>query len=54
VGPRAGLDTVEKRNIPAPARNRTLAVQSVAHRYTDRSILAPYLRLTLDDSFVEG
>jgi hypothetical protein len=35
VGPRAGLDAVEKRKNPAPVGNQTPAVQPVAHRYTD-------------------
>jgi hypothetical protein len=30
VGPRAGLEAVAKKKIPAPAGNQTLAVQSVA------------------------
>jgi hypothetical protein len=35
VGPRVSLDAVEKRKSLAPARDRTLAVQPVAHCYTD-------------------
>jgi hypothetical protein len=35
LGPRAGLDAVEKRKIPATARNRNPAFQPVARRYTD-------------------
>jgi hypothetical protein len=34
LGPRAGLNAMEKRNILVPAGNRTLAVQLVARRYT--------------------
>jgi hypothetical protein len=38
VGPRTGLDVVEKRNILAPAGNPTLAIQPVARWHTtDRS-----------------
>jgi hypothetical protein len=35
VGPRDGLDAVEKRKILIFAGNRTPAVQLLAHRYTD-------------------
>jgi hypothetical protein len=34
VGPRAGLDDVERRKALAPAGNRTLAVQPLARGYT--------------------
>jgi hypothetical protein len=39
VGPRAGLDAVEKR--VAPACNRILAIQPVARRYVDCTNPAP-------------
>jgi hypothetical protein len=35
VGPRAGLDAVEKKKYLAPAENQTPTVQPVACRYTD-------------------
>jgi hypothetical protein len=35
VGLRAGPDAVSREKFLAPAENRTPAVQSVAHRYTD-------------------
>jgi hypothetical protein len=35
VGPRAGLDGVEKRKIPYPCRRSTSAVEPVARRYTN-------------------
>jgi hypothetical protein len=41
VGPRAGLDTVEKGEFVAPAENGTAAGQVVARRYTDWAIPAP-------------
>jgi hypothetical protein len=41
VGPRAGLDAMEKREAVAPARNRTRTVQPVSRRYTDWAI-PPY------------
>jgi hypothetical protein len=41
MGPRAGLDTMEKRTSLVPARNRTSAVQPVACRNTNRAIPAP-------------
>jgi hypothetical protein len=41
VGPKGGLDAVGEEKNPVPARNRTLAVQPVARRYTDWAIPAP-------------
>jgi hypothetical protein len=35
VGPRAGLNAVEKTKIPESAWNRTPAVQPVVHHYAD-------------------
>jgi len=43
VGPRAGLDTVVKREIPSSRREskpKTPIVQPVASRFTDRAITA--------------
>jgi hypothetical protein len=47
VGPRAGLDTVEKRKSLTPVGNRTPVVQPVAYssRYTDWPIPAPKLEV---------
>jgi hypothetical protein len=39
VGPGAGLDALEKRKSLVHARNRTLAVQPITRRYTDRHVL---------------
>jgi hypothetical protein len=35
VGPKASLDTTEKKKSLAPAGNRSPAVQPMAHRYTN-------------------
>jgi hypothetical protein len=40
VNPRADLDTVEERKIPALAGNKTPAFQPVARHYTDCNIPA--------------
>jgi hypothetical protein len=42
-GPRAGLDDVEKEKSLVSAGNRTLAVQPLARRCSDSSILSPTL-----------
>jgi hypothetical protein len=39
VVPRAGLDAMEKRTIPASTKNRTPAVHSISRRYTESSWL---------------
>jgi hypothetical protein len=41
MGPRTGLDDVEKREISCPCGNRTLAVLPVASRYTDSTTTDP-------------
>jgi hypothetical protein len=38
VGPRAGLEAMDKRKSLTSARNRIPAVQPIARRYTDRAI----------------
>jgi hypothetical protein len=43
VGPRAGLDAVEKRKISCPLQKSALLIQFTACHYANRIILAPVL-----------
>jgi hypothetical protein len=54
VGPRAGLDAVEKINV-APVGNRTLAALPIALRYTDLVIPTPryYLEVNFNSLLIE-
>jgi hypothetical protein len=45
VGPRPGLDAVEKRQSHAPTENKTATVQSRAHRHMPTELSRPHKRV---------